>query len=124
MQKNILEARSIVNGEMIFLQSLEGIYLIKSLRRKPAILVIPVNLFTLGNYKVGTNKQEDMKEYKILCMHHELNLEFFVFLKKWEGQEKVEVQTLKELQVEKEDMHCNYRQMPYLEKHFEANLQC
>lgn len=22
--------------------------------------------------------QEDMKKYKILCMHHELNLEFFV----------------------------------------------
>lgn len=42
-----------------------------------------------------------MKEYKILCMHHELNLEFFVFHKKWEGQEKVEVQELKELQVEK-----------------------
>lgn len=29
-----------------------------------------------------------MKEYKILCMHPELNLEFFVFHKKWGQKEK------------------------------------
>lgn len=32
--------------------------------------------------------QEDIKAHTILCMHHELNLEFFVFYKKWEGQKK------------------------------------
>lgn len=49
---------------------------------------MPINLFTLSNYKVGTKKQRDIKEYEILCMCHELNLALFVFHKKWEGQKR------------------------------------
>lgn len=36
--------------------------------------------------------QEDIKVHAILCMHHELNLEIFVFYKKWEGQKKKKVE--------------------------------
>lgn len=50
-------------------------------------------------------------------MHHELNLEFFVFHAKWEGHKKLRggVRTEKNFKLEK-DINCNYIHMPYLEK--------
>lgn len=52
-------------------------------------------------------------------MHHELNLEFFVFHTKWEShtQKKLRggVRTEKNFKLEK-DINCNYIRMPYLEK--------
>ena len=56
-------------------------------------------------------------------MHHELNLEFFVFHKKGEGQKKWRWKNWKNFKLEK-DMDCNYLHMPYLESHLEATLQC
>lgn len=75
-----------LQGNVIYIPLKGAIYLIETLKINLAILATSINLFTLGNYRVGTRKQEDIKEYKILCMHHELNLEFFVFHKEWEGQ--------------------------------------
>lgn len=51
-------------------------------------------------------------------MHHELNLEFFVFHTKWEGHRKKlcgGVRTEKKFNLEK-DINCNYIHMPYLGK--------
>lgn len=75
-------------GSVIYIALKDAIYLAETLKSNLAVLATPVNLFTLGNYRVGTKKQEDTKEYKILHMHHELNLEFFVSHKKWEGQKE------------------------------------
>lgn len=65
--------------------------LCQTLKSNLAILgILPINLFTLSNYRAKTKMQEDIKAHTILCMHHELNLEFFVFYKKWEGQKRRE----------------------------------
>lgn len=67
--------------------------------------------------------QEDIKAHTILCMHHELNLEFFVFYKKWEGQRKKKwrCKNWNSFSLEK-DMNCNYLHVPYLENILKPSL--
>lgn len=65
--------------------------------------------------------QEDIKAHTILCMHHELNLEFFVFYKsgKVKEEKKWRCKNWNSFSLEK-NMNCNYVHVPYLRKHLEA----
>lgn len=81
-KRNILGVWSIVSGEMPFFWSLKGtIRFVKTLRSSLAIFGIPINLFTLSNYKFKTKKQGDSKGYKILCMQHDLIWNSLYFIK-------------------------------------------